>query len=80
MTFNKESREEMLLGFQSFQRCGLANFFNIQLTVAEVLAKTLIQGFKQAAHKRDLNVGQIHFERILANYLIVMLLTGILEM
>ena len=82
MTFGDDMREEWILGFQAFQRCGLANFPSIQLTVAyaEVLATTLVQGFKLAKNKRDLNIGRVQFERILSNYFIIELLKGIQQM
>ena len=82
MTFGDDLREEWILGFQSFQRCGLANFPSIQLTVAyaEVLATTLVKGFKDAKNQRDLNVGKIQFERILSNYFIIELMKGIRQM
>ena len=82
MTFGDDMREEWILGFQAYQRCGLANFPSIQLTVAyaEVLATTFIQGFKDAKSKRDLKMGRVQFERILSNYFIIKLLYGIQQM
>ena len=82
MTFGDDMREEWILGFQAYQRCGLANFPSIQLTVAyaEVLATTFVQGFKDAKNKRDLNIGRVQFERILSNYFIIKLMKGIQQM